>query len=278
MNAETHENSLQPACAYKPRLLVVEDNEVNLRMAIMMLEKHGFSADVARDGEQAVDQFAARAYDAILMDCHMPHMDGHEATRAIREIEASTHWQRPRCRIIAMTANVMDGERERCFEAGMDDYVSKPLRAKALTDALARIHVLEPHKEPESIRGWTEEEAYTSKDAVKLLADELSTEDTAELIENWLKDTPERITDLEKLAAGQDQPALRRTAHSLKGSSSLFGLTHIHSLCSNLEHLAESDIRADQPYLVAQIRRGFATAEPSLRKELTHLRSNTVTS
>ena len=278
LDAKSHEESFQPPCAYKPRLLVVEDNEVNLRMAIMMLEKHGFSADVARDGEQAVDQFAARAYDAILMDCHMPHMDGHEATRAIREIEASTHWKRPRCRIIAMTANVMDGERERCFEAGMDDYVSKPLRAKALTEALARIHVLEPHKEPESISGWTEEEAFTAKDAVKMLADELSIEDTAELIENWLKDTPERITDLEKLAAGQDQPALRRTAHSLKGSSSLFGLTHIHSLCRDLEDLAESNSRADQPALVAQIRRGFATAEPSLRQELTHLRTTTVTS
>ena len=276
-NAQSHEQSFQPLCAYKPRLLVVEDNQVNLRMAIMMLEKHGFTADVARDGEQAVDLFAAHAYDAILMDCHMPIMDGHEATRAIREIEASTHWQRPRCRIIAMTANVMDGERERCFEAGMDDYVSKPLRAKALTEALARIHVLEPLKEPESISGWTEAEAFTAKDAVRLLADELSAEDTAELIENWLKDTPERITDLEKLAAGQDQSALRRTAHSLKGSSSLFGLTYIHSLCRDLEHLAESDSRAGQPSLVEQIRQGFVTAEPSLRQELTHLRTTTVT-
>ena len=276
--AQAHEQSLQPVGARKPRLLVVEDNEVNLRMAIMMLEKHGFSADVARDGEQAVDQFAARAYDAILMDCHMPHMDGHEATRAIREIEASMHWQRPRCRIIAMTANVMDGERERCYEAGMDDYVSKPLRARALTEALARIQVREPENSPGASSGWTEEEAFTAKDAVKLLADELSVEDTAELIENWLKDTPERITDLEKLAAGQDQPALRRTAHSLKGSSSLFGLTHIHSLCRDLEHLAESNSRADQPSLVAQIRHGFATAEPSLRQELTHLRTTTVTS
>ncbi|WP_395745859.1 ATP-binding protein [Prosthecobacter sp.] len=276
--AQAGEQAQQPVCTHKPRLLVVEDNEVNLRMAIMMLEKHGFTADVARDGEQAVDQFAARAYDAILMDCHMPHMDGHEATRAIREIEASTHWRRPHCRIIAMTANVMDGERERCFEAGMDDYVSKPLRAKALTEALARIQVLEPHKEPESISGWRDEDACSAKEAVKMLADELSAEDTAELIENWLKDTPERITDLEKLAAGQDQPALRRTAHSLKGSSSLFGLTHIHSLCRDLEHLAESSSRAEQPSLVAQIRHGFATAEPSLRQELNHLRTPTLTS
>ncbi len=270
-----HEKLLQSPRAHKPKLLVVEDNDVNLRMAIMMLEKHGFTADVARDGKQAVDRFAACAFDAILMDCHMPLMDGHEATRAIREIEASTHRQRPRCRIIAMTANVMDGERERCFEAGMDDYVSKPLRAKALTEALARIQVQEPQ---ENHSAWTAEEAHTAKDAVKMLADELSIEDTAELIESWLKDAPERITDLEKLAAGQDQPALRRTAHSLKGSSSLFGLTHIHSLCRDLEHLAESNCRDDQSSVVAQIRRGFATAEPSLRQELIHLRTPALTS
>ena len=160
----------------------------------------------------------------------------------------------------------------------MEDYVSKPLRSKALTEALARIQVLEPHKEPASISGWTDEETFTAKDAVKLLADELSVEDTAEVIENWLKDTPERITDLEKLAAGQDQTALRRTAHSLKGSSSLFGLTRIHSLCRDLEQLAESNSRADQPTLVAQIRQGFATAEPSLRQELDHLRNPALTS
>ncbi|OYW31585.1 MAG: hypothetical protein B7Z47_00625 [Chthoniobacter sp. 12-60-6] len=140
------------------------------------------------------------------------------------------------------------------------------------------MHVQEPQEHEPTTSAWTAAEAFTAKDAVKLLADELSVEDTAELIENWLKDTPERITDLEKLAAGQDQSALRRTAHSLKGSSSLFGLTHIHTLCRDLEHLAKSNSRAEQPSLVAQIRHGFATAEPSLRQELTHLRSTTLTS
>lgn len=263
----------------KPRLLVVEDNEVNLRMAIMMLEKFGFTADVARDGEQAVNQFAANAYDAILMDCHMPLMDGYEATKAIREMEASAHWPRARSRIIAMTANVMNGEKQRCLDAGMDDYVSKPLRTKALIEALEQIRVLEPAKSEAPAPGiWSEEEATTARDAVKMLADELSAEDTAELIESWLKDTPERISELEKLAAGHDQPSLRRTAHSLKGSSSLFGLTHIHALCRHLEGLAEANSRTDQPALVEQIRRGFASAEPSLRQELNQLRTMTLSS
>ena len=129
------------ASGTKPRLLLVEDNEVNSRMAMMMLEKNGCPAEIARDGELAVERFLSGVYDGILMDCHMPNMDGYEATRAIREIESSPQWQRPRCRIIAMTANVQAGERERCLAAGMDDYVSKPLRTKPLLEALSQVQV-----------------------------------------------------------------------------------------------------------------------------------------
>jgi PAS domain S-box-containing protein len=256
----------------KPRLLVVEDNEVNARMAMMMLEKHGYPAEVACDGEEAVDRFASGAYDGVLMDCHMPRMDGYEATRAIREIESSTTWQRPRCRIIAMTANVMSGERERCLEAGMDDYVSKPLRAKPLTEALNRISVLAETKEDAEAPSWSPDDESTAHDAIQQLADELSVEDTIELIDNWLKDTPKRILDLEKLVVGEDQSALRRTAHSLKGSSSLFGLTYLHSLCRELEQLAENNLRDNQPALIAQLKQSFEAAAPALREQMTRLK------
>ncbi len=129
------------ASGIKPRLLLVEDNEVNARMAMMMLEKNGYPAEIARDGEIAVQRFLSGMYDGILMDCHMPNMDGYEATRAIREIESSPQWKRPHCRIIAMTANVQAGERERCLAVGMDDYLSKPLRAKPLIEALNHVQV-----------------------------------------------------------------------------------------------------------------------------------------
>ncbi|MFC5457130.1 ATP-binding protein [Prosthecobacter fluviatilis] len=132
----------------KPRLLLVEDNEVNARMAMMLLEKNGYPGEVARDGEEAVERFASGVYDGILMDCHMPNMDGYEATCAIRQMEAGAGWRRPRCRIIAMTANVQAGERERCLAAGMDDYVSKPLRTKPLLEALGQIGVLALEAEP----------------------------------------------------------------------------------------------------------------------------------
>jgi CheY-like chemotaxis protein/HPt (histidine-containing phosphotransfer) domain-containing protein/anti-sigma regulatory factor (Ser/Thr protein kinase) len=262
----------EQASRSKPRLLVVEDNEVNARMAMMMLEKHGYPAEVACDGEEAVDRFATGVYDGVLMDCHMPRMDGYEATRAIREIESSTTWLRPRCRIIAMTANVMSGERERCLEAGMDDYVSKPLRAKPLTEALNRISVLAETKEDAEAPSWSPDDESTAHDAIQQLADELSVEDTLELIDNWLKDTPKRILDLEKLVVGEDQSALRRTAHSLKGSSSLFGLTYLYSLCRELEQLAENNLRDNQPALIAQLKQSFEAAAPALREQMTRLK------
>ncbi len=247
----------------KPRLLLVEDNEVNARMAMMMLEKNGYPAEVACDGEVAVERFASGVYDGILMDCHMPNMDGYEATRAIRQLEASPHWKRPRCRIIAMTANVQAGERERCLAVGMDDYVSKPLRTAPLIEALQQVKVFAKTPAPPQ---WSAEETSAVREALQQLVEDLSTENALELIENWFKDTPERLQELEKLAGSDDQAALRRTAHSLKGTSSLFGLSSIHTLSRELEQTAEKNLRASQPVLTAQLKQSVASAAPELRK------------
>ena len=255
----------------RPRILVVEDNEVNARMAIMMLEKYGYPAEIARNGEEAIDRFASGVYDGVLMDCHMPRMDGYEATRAIREIESSPAWQRPRCRIIAMTANVMAGERERCLESGMDDYVSKPLRAKPLGAALNRLSVLAVTPLYEKTKPLLED-ASSMRTSLQLLVDELSVDDTLMLIENWLKNTPEQLIELENLAHGHDQMALYRSAHSLKGSSSLFGLTNLYSLCGELEFLAERNLRSKQPQLIAQVREAFECAAQTLREHSVRLK------
>jgi len=256
----------------KPRLLLVEDNEVNARMAMMMLEKNGYPGEVARDGEEAVARFASGVYDGILMDCHMPNMDGYEATRAIREIESSSLWKRKRCRIIAMTANVQTGERERCLASGMDDYVSKPLRAKTLIEALNRVHVLAEARESTEAPKWSAEDTTAARDALQQLSDELSTEDAIELIENWFIDTPARILELEKLAGSDDQATLRRTAHSLKGSSSLFGLSSFYNLCRELEQSAENNQRTGQQALIAKLKQFLACAVPELRKLIAGLK------
>jgi CheY-like chemotaxis protein len=118
------------------RLLVAEDNIVNQKVAERMLDKLGYGVDIVTNGQDALGALEQSSYAAILMDCQMPVMDGFEATTAIRAREDKD--ARPRTPIIAMTANAMKGDRERCIEAGMDDYVPKPVRMKELAAALER--------------------------------------------------------------------------------------------------------------------------------------------
>ncbi|WP_089719600.1 response regulator [Candidatus Entotheonella palauensis] len=119
----------------RPHLLVAEDNIVNQKVIVRLLEKKGYRVDVVGNGREALDAHARNSYALILMDCQMPEMDGYEATAAIRSREATTGGHTP---IVAMTANAMQGDRERCLEAGMDDYVSKPIQPQTLTDLISQ--------------------------------------------------------------------------------------------------------------------------------------------
>jgi signal transduction histidine kinase/ActR/RegA family two-component response regulator len=124
----------EPGSLHGARILVVEDNPINQRLAVRRLQKLGAEVAVANDGVEAVEASAAGSYDLILMDCQMPRLDGFEATRAIRQREAGGR----RTPIVAMTANAMPDDRQRCLAAGMDDYVAKPIEQRELTDVLQR--------------------------------------------------------------------------------------------------------------------------------------------
>jgi len=113
------------------RVLLAEDNVVNQKVATKLLERMGWRVDVAVDGREAVQLWSRTSYDAILMDCHMPGMDGYDATRAIRARELTR-----RTTIVALTASAMTGDRERCLAAGMDDYITKPIRREDLERVL----------------------------------------------------------------------------------------------------------------------------------------------
>ena len=117
------------------RVLVVEDQRINQTLARRFLEAAGCEAGVAGNGRIALEMLAAQAYDLVLMDCHMPELDGFAATERIRGQEAGTPRRLP---IIAMTANAMAGDRDRCLAAGMDDYLTKPITRDALLHAVAR--------------------------------------------------------------------------------------------------------------------------------------------
>lgn len=119
------------------RVLVVEDNLVNQKVAVRLLEKFGYGADVAANGREAIDAVARQLYAAVLMDCQLPEVDGFTATEQIRAYEAGRQ-ERGRLPIIAMTTNVMPGDRERCLAAGMDDYLSKPVHAEQMRAVLRR--------------------------------------------------------------------------------------------------------------------------------------------
>ena len=115
------------------RILLAEDNAVNQKLALRLLQQMGYRADVASNGLEAVESVERQSYDVVLMDVQMPEMDGLDATRAIRKLK--TIWQP---RVVAMTANAMQGDREMCIAAGMDDYISKPIRVAELVEALTK--------------------------------------------------------------------------------------------------------------------------------------------
>jgi len=133
------EDAAQPTRAVPPeaahaRVLVVEDNAVNVKVATRMLAKYGCRVDVAANGREALEMFGQLPYDIVYMDCQMPVMDGFEATQEIRRLEAGGR----RTPVVALTANAMAGDRERCLEAGMDDFISKPIQEQALAASLER--------------------------------------------------------------------------------------------------------------------------------------------
>jgi two-component system, sensor histidine kinase and response regulator len=123
MNASESQNTVpgQP-----PRILMAEDNQINQRVGKLILQRAGFDIDLVGDGREALEAHKAQPYDLILMDCQMPTMDGFEASRQIRSLD----YHQPV--IIAVTANALVGEREKCLDAGMDDYLSKPFQAEQL--------------------------------------------------------------------------------------------------------------------------------------------------
>jgi CheY-like chemotaxis protein/HPt (histidine-containing phosphotransfer) domain-containing protein len=240
------------------QILVADDNAVNQQLALALLGKMGYGADVVTNGAEVLKALVRRPYDVVLMDVEMPVMDGLEASRRInREWPAG---RRPR--IIAMTANAMQGDRETCLAAGMDDYLSKPIRREELAAALARS---EPHAISADDSPPAEEVGDT--DPVNLAQLEAAVDDPAfvrELISTFLNDAPGLVGALRSSLEQRNLEELRRAAHTLKSNGKTFGATTLAVLSEELERTAQTGALAGAAELVSRTEREYARVEGAL--------------
>ena len=228
-----------------PRILVVEDNPTNQQVASGWLQRLGYRADVAANGFEAVEAVSNIAYGAVLMDCQMPEMDGFQATAEIRRREASGR----RTPIVAMTANAMRGDRERCLAAGMDEYLSKPVRIEELEAVLRR--VLGPIDQARLAR-------------LSLLNRPGREHAVADLIDAFLADTPPRLAALREAIARNDPVALAETTHALRGAADHFGAYEVTALCEQLERLARTQGIAGATELSEALEEAYDRVRPAL--------------
>ena len=279
---------LSPANADTPlrgRVLLVEDNTVNRRVAQRLLDLYGLDVTAVNDGREAVAQLERDQYDLVLMDCLMPVMDGYMATRLWRERESVSG--AARLPIVAMTANAMAGDRERCLAAGMDDYISKPLDRAALTQMLRRWL---PAAEKETLDAAPMQEPIvaapatssvmparppaatmrmTALDAV-IITDLLDTmgSEFGDLVRVYLEDAPQRLRDIESAAETGDAAAQIAPAHTLKSSSANIGAMALSELSRSIEHAARAGIPTGPAELAAGIRPEYERVATELSRFL----------
>ena len=235
------------------RVLLAEDNAVNQQVALAILDSLGFSADVAGDGQAAVDMLRAGSYTAVLMDCQMPRLDGFAATREIR----AGGGEAARTPIIALTASALASDREQCLAAGMDDFVSKPLRRETLIAALNRwvgVAAAAPAAVPAP--------AAVVDDAGLRELQEVAGEHWGALVDDFLDDLP---TQLAALTASADLGEVARLAHVVKGTSSTMAAPRLAAAAAALEAAAlRGDVSGGADCL-AEVEREAVAAADALR-------------
>ncbi len=246
-----------------PYILVAEDTPVNQQVAIRMLEKSGFRPHIAANGRKALQALTEGSYAAVLMDCQMPELDGYETTREIRRREHDTGQHIP---IIAMTANSMQGERERCLAAGMDDYLSKPLRKQALNDALTRWIPTPPvsttHRDtPPAAPGGPE----LLHETVIAELEGLDGEVLPALLTLYFDEAASSITELAGAISGGQPLTVAQSAHKLNGSSSALGAQHVATLAAELQATATANDLSGADQLLDRLRAGIDETRKAFR-------------
>lgn len=253
------------------RVLVAEDTLTNQILARELLTKRGYEVDVVSSGVEAVKTLSRNSYAAILMDIQMPEMDGYEAAIQIRRGEgADQHTP-----IIAMTAHALQGDREKALSAGMDDYLSKPVRPEQLDKVLERWLRQAPGARRASPRGTNDvfEKSAASLDQnvlerLRMLRQEGGGHVIEGLMETFLKETATCLATLREAVQREEAPSVKRTAHALSGICLSVGASRMSAICSELEMMGASNNLSRAPELLTRIEEEFGHVRTLLDTEL----------
>ena len=251
-------------------ILLAEDNRVNQVVATRILEKMGHTITVAQHGSEALSLLAAQSFDLVLMDVQMPQMDGLAATKSIRLHETRTHSHLP---IVAMTAHAMKGDRERCLEAGMDGYVSKPINTKDLELAIADVMHLPTTNGPDLEPNVCPEGSLlkpVNLDFSQILGRLGGDEQLLhEVIEIFIDLAPKHVDTLRRALGEGDEEVVERTAHSMKGELGYLGIAEVSEQAREIEELGRK-------HDLEQASRVFAAFEPAISDIVGTMRTNLV--
>jgi len=243
------------------RILVAEDDAIGVEVVTHLLGRMGLDHDVVANGREAVEAVRKGGYALVLMDGHMPEMDGFEATRVIREYERESRPQPPRIPIVALTANALKGDRERCLEAGMDDYLTKPIDSQRLTETMARFLARRsgaPSGEDEKTPSETS--VNNAPPATPAVAAARAPRDldlegvikrwggdkafVAPLVRKFCERTPGDLALLKQRVEAAEAPSVKELAHRLKGAASYVGAESFRGIVATLEAEAgQGDLR-----------------------------------
>lgn len=264
-------NSEEPKVSpIKPqRILIVEDNTVNQMVAQNMLKKFGYHADIAANGKEALKALEIIPYDLVLMDCQMPEMDGYEATREIR----ARNWEMSSIPVIALTAHATEGEREKCLQAGMDDYISKPVDKENLRRIVAQwllyaenLEVIETKPPPEQNN---DENSFVAIDLTTL--NEITGNDAElkrEVLEIYLSQTVVGLADIENAINERNSTKLFELAHRTVSGSVICGMTAIVEPMRKLEKIGKEGNLEEAAPIFVQARAAFADINAECRRIL----------
>ena len=256
----------------RARILVAEDNAVNQLVALKILEKLGYHADVAATGKEALAALSNIPYDLVLMDCQMPEMDGFESTLAIRRGEAGEG--RRGTPVIAMTARAMQGDRQKCLESGMNDYLSKPIDSGLLAKTLEQWLAQETggsHDEPAPDNTQAREVPIFDKAALadRLMGDE---ESIGMVINTFLESTPQQIEALTGHAGVGNTESVHQQAHSIKGAAAAVGGEAMRRVAFEIEKAGRAGDMERVKTMIPQLQDRFAELKRNMKSEVAYLR------